>query len=236
VIQAAPRKRYDFRGLVGRAHPEMTGEQELSGWHMLRQRGLLRERRTRRVKLALACALLGLTCFGVGFVLARPDPVQPLVYSMSGGRLDAAGVVRVQAEDGGLIRFSDGSVVRLLRSTAARLVHVGPHGARLRVSDGGLEVAVEPHPDLSFEFELGAYSLNVRDAAFAGQLRERDELLEVRVFSGSVELDGPLAGDGLTLRGGQVLTIRRSEGAIVVRDAKTDDLAGAAEVDSARAR
>jgi hypothetical protein len=73
--------------------------------------------------------------------------------------------------------------------------------------------------------------MSTRDAAFVARLSQHEELLDVRVFSGSLELDGPLASDGLTLRGGQVLTIRRSDGAIIVRDAKSDDLAAASDVE-----
>ncbi|MFZ5890239.1 MAG: FecR domain-containing protein [Myxococcota bacterium] len=225
---AAPRKRYDFRKLVRRAHPEMTGEQELSGWHMLRQRGLLRERRMRRLRLAISATIIALASGTAGYLIGRPAPSEPLAYAMTGGHIEANGLVRIDADQGGLLRFSDGSVVRLLRGSVARLVRTWSDGARLRVSDGSLEVAVEAHVGEApggFEFDLGAYSLLARDAAFVSHVREREELVEVRVFSGSVELDGPLASDGLTLRAGQVLTIRRNEGAIVVRDAKTDDSA-----------
>lgn len=235
MIGATPRKRYDFRKLVRRAHPEMTREQELSGWHMLRQRGVLRERRLRRMRLGVGASCIALLSGALGYVLARPAQLEPLAYSVSGVRVEGSGVVHVEAEQGGYLRFSDGSVMRFLPGTNARLVHVDANGARLRVSDGGIEGAIEDAgakspPD--FEFDLGAYAMHTHDAAFVARLHEREELLEVRVFSGSLDLEGPLASDGLVLHGGQVLTIRRSDGAIVVRDAQSDDLATASDADA----
>ncbi|MGC4091617.1 MAG: FecR domain-containing protein [Polyangiaceae bacterium] len=226
MISAGTRKRYDFRSLMRRAHPEMSAEQEVSGWHLLRQRGLLRERRARRLRVFAGCVVLSVIGLVGGYLLARPRPSPLLAYAVSGGRVEPNGVVHVDAPEGGLLRFSDGSVVRLLQGTASRLVQLTPNGARLRVNDGALDVVLESRPESSFEFDLGAYALTAHDATFSGQLREREDVLEVRVFSGAIELDGPLASDGLTLRAGQVLTIRRADGAIVVRDAKAESIGG----------
>jgi hypothetical protein len=234
VIGAASRKRYDFRKLVRRAHPEMTREQELSGWHMLRQRGVLRERRLRRVRLGVAALAIALVSGALGYALARPAHVEPLAYSMSGLHLELNGTLRVDSQQGGHLRFSEGSMVRLHAGTVARLVRVASDDVRLRVNEGTFEGAIEASGDahVGFEFDLGAYAMSTRDAAFVARLSQHDELLEVRVFSGLLELDGPLASDGLTLRGGQVLTIRRSDGAIIVRDATSDDLAGESDVEA----
>ncbi|HET9930991.1 MAG TPA: hypothetical protein VFQ35_09900, partial [Polyangiaceae bacterium] len=118
-MSALSRGRYDFRGLVRRAHPEMTPEQESSGWHMLRQRGLLRERRARRWRVAVFGVGVALGSGVLGYVCARPPRPPTLEYSVSGAHVGAGGTLRVDAEKGGYLRFSNGSVVRLARNANA---------------------------------------------------------------------------------------------------------------------
>ena len=225
-MSTASRGRYDFRGLVRRAHPDMTPEQELSGWHMLRQRGLLRERRARRWRVAAFGVGVALGAGGLGYFCARPAHVDALEYSVSGAHVGPGGALRVESEQGGYLRFSNGSVVRLARGTSARLLNFAPSDVRLRVSEGTLEGAIQASERApTFEFDLDAYVLRMSEAAFVARLDEKDETLEIRIFSGALEFEGPLASDGLVLHGGQTLSIRRREGAIFVRDAKSDDLA-----------
>lgn len=226
-MNAAARGRYDFRGLIRRAHPDMTPEQELAGWHMLRQRGLLRDRRVRRLRVALFGVGVALGSGGLAYYCARPSAVEALQYSASGVQLSSGGALRVESEQGGYLRFSNGSVVRLAKGSTARVLNLTPEDVRLRVGEGTLEGAIEGSEQApSFEFDLDAYVLRTVDAAFVARLNEADETLEVRIFSGALELEGPLANDGLVLRGGQTLSIRRREGAIFVRDATNEDLSG----------
>jgi TolA-binding protein len=51
-------------------------------------------------------------------------------------------------------------------------------------------------------------------------------VLELGVHSGLVSVEGPLANDGVMLRGGQLLRIRRGEGEVVVREASSAELTG----------
>lgn len=224
-MSLASRGRYDFRGLARRAHPDMTPEEELSGWHMLRQRGLLRERRARRWRVAVFGIGVALGSGGLGYVCARPAHVDSLEYSVSGAHVGPGGALRVDPEQGGYLRFSNGSVVRLAQGTSARLLSFAPSEVRVRVSEGTLEGAIQGSERApTFEFDLDAYVLRMSEAAFVARLDEKDETLEVRIFSGALEFAGPLASDGLVLHGGQTISIRRREGAIFVRDAKSDDL------------
>jgi hypothetical protein len=197
----------------------MSMAQKLAGWHALRRRALSRERKLRRVRLLLVASVLVTTALGVGVALGRSLASAPLRYSLTGGQIAEDGQLRVDASGSSVLSFSDGSQVRLSSALHGRLVSVTHDGARLRLSDGEADVAVVSRPSSNWELNAGPYAVFVKAADFSVRFRESEQLLEVRLRSGTLSVEGPLANDGITLHAGQQLTIRKPEGEIVVRDA-----------------
>lgn len=215
---------HEFSELVHSAHPEMSVAQTLSGWHALRHRSLARERTLRRVRLAVAAIVLASAAMAVGVFLGRSLASAPLRYTLIAGQIGEDGLLRPDASNQTVLRFSDGAEVRLKSSAHGRLVSVTHDGARLRFVDGEAEVQVPARPNANWEFDAGPYGIFVRGGEFSLRFREREQILEVGVRSGTLSIEGPLASDGITLHAGQQLTIRKPEGEVVVRD-----LLGAAE-------
>lgn len=209
---------YELAELVHSAHPEMSMAQKLAGWHALRRRALGRERGLRRVRLLLVGGVLVATALAVGIALGRSLASAPLQYSLTAGQIGDDGQLRVDGTGSSLLRFSDGSQVLLSSSLHGRLVSVTHDGARLRINDGEADATVLSRPSSNWEFNAGPYALFVKAADFWVRFREREQLLEVRLRSGTLSVEGPLANDGITLHSGQQLTIRKPEGEIVVRD------------------
>lgn len=215
--QASRPRSHEFAGLVRSAHQEMSTAQKLAGWHALRRRTLGHERRLRLRRLAAAASLLVALTLAAGIAIGRSLASSPLKYSISAGEVGEGGQLRVDAA-GGVLHFSDGSEVRLGAALHGRLVSVTHDGARLRLSDGEAEVSVVSRPNANWELAAGPYSVAVRGAHFEVAWREREQTLRLSLRSGTVSVEGPLATDGITLYAGQVLTIRKPEGEIVVRD------------------
>jgi hypothetical protein len=212
---------HEFSELVHSAHPEMSTAQTLAGWHALRRRSLARERTFRRLRLAVAAATLAGAALAVGVFLGRSLASTPLRYSLSAGTLGEDGQFRFDASNPAnqsALRFSDGAEVRLGSSVRGRLVSVTHDGARLRLADGEAEVKVPARRNSNWEFDAGPYGIFAQGAEFFVRFREREQILEVGLRSGTVRVEGPLANDGITLHGGQQLTIRKPEGEVVVRD------------------
>jgi hypothetical protein len=199
----------------------MSMAQKLSGWHGLHRRAVGRERTLRRVRLAAAAAVLAISASAAGIMVGRSLASSPLQYSLSAGQIAEDGQLRVEASRKSVLRFSDGSLVRFGSALHGRLVSVTHDGARLRLADGEAEVSVLSRPNSNWEFNAGPFAIFVHAASFSLCFREREQLLEVRLRSGSVSVEGPLANDGITLHAGQQLTIRKAEGEIVVRDVGT---------------
>jgi hypothetical protein len=210
---------YEFAGLVHAAHQEMSMAQKLAGWHALRRRALSRERSLRRLRLLVVGSVLVATALGVGVALGRSLASAPLQYSLTSGQIAEDGQLRVDASGSSVLRFSDGSQVRLSSALHGRLVSVTHDGARLRLSDGEADATVLSRPSSNWEFNAGPYAVFVKAADFSVRFRESEQILEVRLRSGTLSVEGPLANDGITLHAGQQLTIRKPEGEIVVRDA-----------------
>lgn len=230
MTAASEPRPFEFAGLVRSAHPEMSAAQRLAGWHGLRRRAHAAERRSRAVRLLASALLIGAVGLGVGIGVGRSLASRPLGYVLSGGQLGEDGQLRVEASGTSALRFADGSQVRLAAGTRGRLVSVNHAGARLRLVDGEADASLLGGTNSSWEFDLGPYVLLAREAECAVVWREREQSLELRVRSGKVSVEGPLANDGITVHAGQLLSIRKPEGEIVVRSAAVSEAATAAAV------
>jgi TolA-binding protein len=229
VSFASEPRNFELAALVRSAHPEMSTTQRLAGWHSLRRRALKAERSTRLLRLVAGGLLIAGVGLGVGFGVGSSLASRSLAYDLSEGQLGEDGRLRVEAARTSTLRFSDGSQLRFAGGTRGRLVSVTRDGARVRLFDGEVEASVLGTSS-SWEFDLGPYALFAGAGDYTAVWREREQSLELCVRSGKVSVEGPLANEGITAHAGQLLSIRKPEGEIVVRSAAAREPAAAAVV------
>ena len=152
---------------------------------------------------------------------------------MGGGAVEQDGYIRRVSETDSEVRFSDGTRVDLARGARVSVVSRGAQGARLRVEEGEARFDVVHRPHASWSVEAGPYVVYVTGTAFAVRWSGADEVVEVRMRSGSVQVSGPLLPERVTLRAGQNLTARLASGELHILDSGT---AAAAAAAPARAR
>lgn len=219
-------RQQSLAALVQAAHQEMTPAQRHAGQRALRRRLVLREELARRSRLLLVGVSIAAVALVVGVWLGRSIAERPLSYSLRGGQIAEDGQIHVEASGSATLSFSEGSNVTLRAATHGRLVSVTHAGARLRIADGEADVNVVREPASNWEIDAGPYAIFARETAFAVRWSEDEQVLELGVHSGLVSVEGPLANDGVMLRGGQLLRIRRGEGEVVVREASPAELSG----------
>ncbi len=83
--------------------------------------------------------------------------------------------------------------------------------------------------------EAGPYVVYVTGTAFAVRWSGSDEVVEVRMRSGSVQVSGPLLPERVTLRAGQNLTARLASGELHILDSGTAAAAAPPTPEIARA-
>lgn len=212
----------DLSALLRAAHPRFSAAQQHSGWQELKRRALRREQSLRRFHwLSFSLATSGIA-LALGIWIGRNGTSEPMSYVMGGGQVVEDGQLRAGNDLDSLLRFSDGSSFRLGAKTRGRLVSVTANGARVRLADGAADISVTQHETSSWELDAGPYALFLHGATASARWDEAEQLLEVRVRGGSIDIEGPLANDGIVLHSGQLLTIRRAAGEIVVRDARRE--------------
>ena len=101
------------------------------------------------------------------------------------------------------------------------VVAPGPHGARLRVDEGAAHFSVMHLPHAAWSVEAGPYVVEVTGTVFDVSWSSADEVVEVRLQSGSVRVSGPMLTEHATLRPGQHLTAR-----LATRELRIDENAG----------
>jgi ferric-dicitrate binding protein FerR (iron transport regulator) len=191
-----------------------------AAWHRLQlARARVPRRSPRRGLLLLgagAAAMLALFIVVRGLQRARP-----LTYAVGGGAVEQDGYIRRVSDTDSEIRFSDGTRVDLARGARVLVVSRGAQGARLRVEDGEARFEVVHRPHASWSVEAGPYVVYVTGTVFAVRWSGADEVVEVRMRSGSVQVSGPLLPERVTLRAGQNLTARLASGELHILDSGT---------------
>jgi len=169
-----------------------------------------------------AAALLAVFIVGRGVQRGRP-----LTYAVGGGAVEQDGYIRRVSDTDSEVRFSDGTRVDLALGARVSVVSRGAHGARLRVEEGEARFDVVHRPHASWSVEAGPYVVYVTGTVFAVRWSGADEVVEVRMRSGSVQVSGPLLPERVTLRGGQNLTARLASGELHILDSGTAAAAAA---------
>jgi hypothetical protein len=205
-----------------------------AAWHRLQSRRARRSRPPWRGMLlagAGAAAVVAVLLVGRGMQRSRP-----LTYVVAEGAAEQDGYIR-GGGDGSRVQFSDGTHVDLGQGSRVSVLSRGPRGARLRLEEGEAHFEVAHLPHAAWSVEAGPYVVYVTGTVFDVRWSGSDEVIEVRMRSGSVQVGGPLLPERVTLRAGQRLRARLASSELLIGDARSgDDRAGAAnEVAPARA-
>lgn len=129
---------------------------------------------------ALAVAAL------VAFVLW---PAAALDYEVVGASSEG-GYLRAPATASATISFSDGTSIIADAGTRLRLDEVESNGARISVEEGRVVTHVIHESDTNWSFLAGPFSVRVTGTRFSLAWDRSQEVLEVTLSEGSVEIDG----------------------------------------------
>ena len=188
-------------------------------WHRLEQRRARPRRRALRwwaVGLGL-CAASAAVVFG----LQSWRSGRALTFDVGGGAVVESGYIRGAANAGAPVQFSDGTRIDLAAGARMSVVAPGPHGARLRVDEGAAHFSVMHLPHAAWSVEAGPYVVEVTGTVFDVRWSSADEIVEVRLRSGSVRVSGPMLTEHATLRPGQHLTAH-----LATRELRIDENGG----------
>ncbi len=195
-------------------------------WHRLqtrRARGSRPPWRGLLVVSAGAAAVLALVMVGRGVQRGRP-----LTYVVADA-VEQDGYIRGgQGKDGSRVQFSDGTHVDLGHGARVSVLSRGPRGARLRVEEGEARFDVAHLPHAAWSVEAGPYVVYVTGTVFDVRWSGSDEVIEVRMRSGSVQVGGPMLPERVTLRAGQRLTAKLASGEMLIGDARVGEARPAA--------
>lgn len=101
------------------------------------------------------------------------------------------------------LRFSDGSRFDLAPGSKARLVELRRGGARLELASGSVKVHVVPRPSTDFRLDAGPFGVLVTGTRFELAYRPDEDVFELYLEEGQVELTGCAFGQGRKLAAGQ---------------------------------
>jgi ferric-dicitrate binding protein FerR (iron transport regulator) len=169
-----------------------------------------RQARRRQVRRGVGAGVALGALAAAGFVAwtAAPRPPATLSYTVDGAAPPPGGYVRSSPGHEPELAFSDGTNIRVLPSTGARVVDVGTRGARLILEDGRAHVNVAHRPGADWQLQAGAFAIHVHGTAFLVAWNAAQSRLDLQMESGVVSVDGPRSGDTVTVRGGESLSVR----------------------------
>ena len=190
-------------------------------WHRLEQRRA--QRRGRGLGRWVAGLGLCAASAAVVFGLHSWRSGRTLTFDVGGGAVVESGYIRGAANAGAPVQFSDGTRIDLAAGARMSVVAPGPHGARLRVDEGTAHFSVMHLPHAAWSVEAGPYVVEVTGTVFDVRWSSADEIVEVRLQSGSVRVSGPMLTEHATLRPGQHLTAH-----LATRELRIDENIGGA--------
>jgi hypothetical protein len=148
----------------------------------------------------------------------RATEPRPLGYVVENGRLEPGQTLVGEGALEPLVRFSDGTELRLGRGTRARLRSVTSRGAALSVERGELSADVVHRSSSEWQFNAGSIVVRVTGTAFRLDFQPEDDRFDLRLEQGTVTVTAPVANDPIPLRAGQWLTIRARTHEVFIRD------------------
>jgi hypothetical protein len=217
-IELRPRAA-ELAKLARRSLGQMSPAQQLRGLEELRARRVRRRRR-----IAIAATFGGLASAAAAVVLVprvvrhAALPAEPLSYLVEGGALGPGGAIEAASDAEPVLRFVDGTVIKLAPGTSGRLADVDARGARVSIHDGLAKVSVVPKPHARWLIDVGPFLVTVHGTVFTAAWDEAEERLDVKLERGLVSVTGPVASGPLAVRTGQHLTVTLRQPRVLLRD------------------
>ena len=150
-----------------------------------------------RWALAGTALVVGIAAYRLG--LRSSD--RPLHYIVEGATVEAAGTIT--ATSSARVLFSDESQLGIKPSARIKVRATDAHGAQVAVTDGSIDVMVEPRKHASWRFEAGPFAILAKGAAFRLGFEAAKGRLDLYVKTGVVEVRGAREQGALTLGGGE---------------------------------
>jgi TolA-binding protein len=167
------------------------------------ERALLRNTPTpRRSKVHFAWLLLPAAVGAVAGVFVMRE--RAITFEVVRARAGDGGYVSSGSPDGA-VRFSDHSDLGLEPGTSLRISHLEVRGAHVMLEGGTLHVRIHTRPRGNWTLNAGPYIVHVTGTEFDLGWRAERQTLDLRLHSGSVTVEGPMAEDGVRVAAGQHL-------------------------------
>jgi hypothetical protein len=201
---------------LARLGREATGEQltaaEHAGLQQL-ERSLARRRSRRRWSVRVAACFALAATLSVAVVLWLRG--RALTFEVSDGRVSEGGYI-VSESGRATVRFSDRSELGIEAGTRLRLSHLDAQGARMMLEGGLLHVSIRPRAQASWAIDAGPYIVRVTGTEFDVSWDTSDQLLELRLRTGKVTVEGSFADGAVHLEAGQRLLANARDGSFSV--------------------
>jgi len=165
--------------------------------------------RRRWIPLAAAAAAMLLLAVGTTAWMYRPKQIE---YHLSGSSLQIKDEWIAADEGPGVLRFSEGTEIKLERGSKSRVAEVTPNGAHIVLKSGLLHARVVHRPKARWQVGAGPYAIDVTGTAFDVDWSTKKGRLEVRLTNGSVIVRGPALQEGIRVTAGQRLVAHAKTG------------------------
>lgn len=204
LVQAA-------RTAMAQLSPEQRRRGELA---IVRNTEQTRAKRAPR-QLRLLVAFI-LACVGAAFVLRQVIAPAALSYFVDIGSANEAQLTQTIGTSASILRFSDGTEIRLSKETRAHGDFVPQKSAVLTIDQGSMHAKVNHFTKPERWFEAGPFSVNATGAVFDLDWQPEQDRLELRVESGNVSVTAPVSKDPVQVRAGERLTIKSKNSAALI--------------------
>jgi FecR-like protein len=203
-------------GLAREAPAEHLSPREAAGLHRL-ERALLAGIPWGRTRIWTTWVAAGsLVAASVAALVGRE---RILTFEVTNATVNDGGYVAAAVSDAS-VRFSDHSELGVEHGTRLRVSRLEAHGAHVMLEGGLLHVRIHPEAKTSWTLDAGPYAVHVTGTEFDLGWRVEDQTLDLRLFKGSVVVDGPLASGGLKIAAGQHLVAHASDGSLSIVDGR----------------
>jgi hypothetical protein len=192
-------------------------ESGLPAWAALRAARAVDERRRRVRALVAGAAVAALLVFG-GRGLWMANAAPRLTFAIEGAT-GTGGYIAGGRAPGGRLAFSDGTVVALEPGSHVWVMSTGAEGARIRIEDGQARFMVRHRPSTHWTVEAGPFVVLVTGTVFEVRWSGAEDLFRVKLYEGSVVVQGPFTGGSVRLAPGQELEAHPGEGTLRIGSA-----------------